>query len=485
VPGGKKRTDPKSNLNNEKSSMKPLLGSVTPFCRLLLSTSLIMAFILNVIPLQNGFAKSLFSQLGSTKGNVIFVNSAAQGENSGSTWENAFTNLQSALDNAQSGDEIWVAAGTYLPSKQADATDPRSATFKLVEGVGLYGGFTGSENTLEDRNWKKNPTILSGDIDHNDMSSPATNVDQILGQNAYQVVTARGLTADTLIDGFILTAGRADHATDVNGCSHECGGGLYVNGGNPTVANLLIQGNYADNGGGIMSFSASDPSFMNIMVQNNSSYNGGGMGVYKSNPIINESTFSDNSSLNHGGGLMIWNGSDAILTNTSVFNNMGDSGGGLFLGESNISLVHATVVNNLARIGDDAYLLYADQVKIKNSVIWGSSPENTLSPWNFPLVATFSDIRQPEGSVIPGEGNINSDPRLGESGNYGGLTLTIPLLPGSPAVDAVPPDKCTLEDGITPLANDQRGVARPQGKGCDMGAFEGIYLYNYLPSVVK
>ena len=213
--------------------------------------------------------------------------------------------------------------------------------------------------------------------------------------------------------------------------------------------NLLIQGNYADFGGGIMLFRAGGPTFANTAVQNNTAQNGGGMGIYWSEVTVERSTFYENSA-NYGGGLAITKGSNAIFTNISVFNNSGNYGGGLFLIDSNMSLIHATIVSNLASSGDNAYLLHAGQFEIKNSIIWGSSPENTLANWNTSITASFCDIRQPEGTVIPGEGNINADPRLGEPGDYGGFTQTIPLLPGSPAVDAVPLDQCTLADGVHP-----------------------------------
>ena len=92
------------------------------------------------------------------------------------------------------------------------------------------------------------------------------------------------------------------------------------------------------------------------------------------------------------------------------------------------------------------------------------------------LSVAYSDIRWPEETVFPGEGNLNVDPRLGEPGDYGGFTQTIPLLPGSPAVDAVPLEQCSL-------AVDQRGVSRPQGKACDMGAYEGVYFASFLPVI--
>ena len=76
------------------------------------------------------------------------------------TWNGAIPDLQLALRRARAGDEIWVAAGIYYPT----ANEDRDASFQMIDGVALYGGFTGDETSLEQRDWIKNPTVLSGDI---------------------------------------------------------------------------------------------------------------------------------------------------------------------------------------------------------------------------------------------------------------------------------------------------------------------------------
>src|SRR5262245_22819057 len=89
---------------------------------------------------------------------VIYVRSGAAGANDGASWADAYTSLQSALAAASSGDQIWVAAGTYTPS----ATGDRDASFTLSSGVAVYGGFAGSETQLGERDWTANATTLSG-----------------------------------------------------------------------------------------------------------------------------------------------------------------------------------------------------------------------------------------------------------------------------------------------------------------------------------
>ena len=91
-------------------------------------------------------------------------------------WATAYTDLQAALAAAASGDEIWVAAGTYTPTATAD----RTISFAMKNGVAIYGGFDGTETTRGERDPSVNVTILSGDI----------GTPRLFGDNSFHVVTA-------------------------------------------------------------------------------------------------------------------------------------------------------------------------------------------------------------------------------------------------------------------------------------------------------
>ena len=91
---------------------------------------------------------------------VIYVDAGATGGNTGASWSDAYADLQDALAAATSGDEIWVAAGTYKPTSDTDQT----ISFVMPTGVAIYGGFAGAETERNQRDWQTNESILSGDI---------------------------------------------------------------------------------------------------------------------------------------------------------------------------------------------------------------------------------------------------------------------------------------------------------------------------------
>mgnify|MGYP001007970404 FL=1 len=137
-----------------------------------------------------------------------YVNHAATGgSNTGVSWANAFTSLQSAL-NPTCGivDEIWVAHGVYTPGITY------SDTFKVKPNVGLYGGFAGTETTRDERDWVANVTVLSGDIggdDITDANGVVTTPADIRGTNAYHVVWMDGKTTGAIV-GSCVTVGCAE-----------------------------------------------------------------------------------------------------------------------------------------------------------------------------------------------------------------------------------------------------------------------------------
>ncbi|MBE7171818.1 MAG: T9SS type A sorting domain-containing protein [Williamsia sp.] len=195
---------------------------------------------------------------------IIYVNPAASGANNGTSWTNAYTSLSTALLAAASGDEVWVKQGVYKPSTLVDVntsggTEAREATFQIPNGVALYGGFTGSELTRDARNPAVNLTILSGDLDNNDVNTDGNQIAEstadVVGNNAYHVLYTVNVNAATRVDGFVVTAGKAMSTAAITDANQD-GGAWYnklsgaANASSPGIANTVFQGNYAASEGG-------------------------------------------------------------------------------------------------------------------------------------------------------------------------------------------------------------------------------------------
>ncbi|GIV82965.1 MAG: hypothetical protein KatS3mg051_2319 [Anaerolineae bacterium] len=259
-------------------------------------------------------------------GGRCYVNDDATGANNGNSWTDAYTSLQSALADSNCT-EIWVAAGVYYPGSAGNQT----ATFTLKNNVAIYGGFAGTETLLSQRNWRSNLTILSGDIDKNDTDTNGNGIiekgETINGANAYHVVTSPGGTnSSAVLDGFVITAGRANGSSFPN----YSGGGMYNQSSSPTLRNLTFSGNSAASGGGMYNYSNSSPTLTNVAFSGNSATNGGGMlNESNSNPTLTNVTFSGNSAGGDGGGMYNLYSSNPTLTNVTFSGNSAASGGGM------------------------------------------------------------------------------------------------------------------------------------------------------------
>lgn len=133
----------------------------------------------------------------------IFVDQNATGSNDGSSWTNAYTNLQTAIDMALIDDQLWVAAGVYKPSINIE---PDSNYFLINKKIEIYGGFFGNESNINERDWNTNFTILSGDINGDDLVDDFSNSRD---DNALHVLLIEAFANGSIVDGFTIQNGQA------------------------------------------------------------------------------------------------------------------------------------------------------------------------------------------------------------------------------------------------------------------------------------
>lgn len=274
---------------------------------------------------------------------TLYVKADANGANNGSSWTNAYTDLQAALAAAASGDEIWVAAGIYKPT----ATTDRNISFSLRNGVAVYGGFAGTESLLAERDTAAHPTILSGDI-----GTVGDNSD-----NSYHVFFHAGsnIDASAVLDGFTVTGGNAGRSF-TNSAGGGMKNGLYATDEfRATLRNLIFSDNSAIWGGGMYCTGVCAPSLANIVFRNNHAglsfdtftLGGGGglmhVGVGSSGPILTNVTFSGNSSDGSGGAIYVAGGQGFIVNNSILWGNAAADGTQIFLGDGSIALNNSIV----------------------------------------------------------------------------------------------------------------------------------------------
>ena len=265
------------------------------------------------------------------EGRTIFVDMSAGGDNNGTTWVDAYRHLQDALATASAGGEIWVGEGTYKPDRgRNDAhRGDREATFRLRNGVAVYGGFR-SGGTWEDRDVETYRTILSGDLASNDSRfsdvADLTN-DPNRNDNSYHVVTGSGTSAVTVLDGFTVTGGNANAP---GGFMKDIGGGMYSDGGSPTVTNCTFTMNSTvDRGGGMFNNNFSNLRITNCDFSSNLAAKGGGIYNSSSSPRLTDCAFTENVATK-GAGACNEAQSSPLLSSCVFRRNSANEGGGMY-----------------------------------------------------------------------------------------------------------------------------------------------------------
>jgi len=338
-------------------------------------------------------------------GRIIYVDADAAGANNGSSWQNAYNYLQDTLADANSAAkpvEIRVAGGSYRPDEDTlhpSGTGDRQAMFQLLNGVNIKGGYAGLDqpDLPNDRNVDKYRSILSGDLNGNDVEPGDFEWQNVFdftcdpnrADNSYHVVIGNATDSTAVLNGFTITAGHSnnqdpcDTHIDGGGMVNFCGsptvidctfyrnsarsdegnynpdgGGMFNSSSNPVlrnckfIENFVFGGNTSSHGGGMCNIN-SNPTLTNCLFKNNiaegydSEYYGGGMCNFNSNPILTNCSFTENHA-DWGGAICNSNGSPIISGCIFTGNSVSDCGGAIITGGGQPALTKSTFKNNYA-----------------------------------------------------------------------------------------------------------------------------------------
>ena len=453
----------------------------------------------------------------------LYVDQAASGANTGESGPDALENLRDAFTLAANCGgivEILVAEGVYHPDEGVGVvSDGRSETYELMDDVAVYGGFDGPGFLPEERDWQTNTTVLSGDIDHNDINSGGIVLDpgNINGANSFHVVTGGGSGNTAILDGFVITAGQANGSTVDQA---DRGAGLYNDASSPTLANLSFVGSFAGDGAGLANVNGSNPSMTDVGFQSNTATSyGGAILNLDSSPTVTGAHFRSNTAGSAGGA--IYNEtSDPLLTNVSFRDNTAGSLGGAIYNEdshpsltnallsgswasagaaiynagSNPTLVNITVAGNRASsTAGGMFNTSTSQPAVTNSIFWGnqdSTGAGTASatidnddPGSVPLI-NHSLVQELAGIEHTGNDNRDMkpwftapvDPSLAPT-TAGDYTLGT----FSPAIDVG-------DNAANGTSTDLAGNSRIINSIIDLGAYEAPIrpvFRTYLPTILR
>lgn len=412
------------------------------------------------LPLSLGawFAPLLLA--GPAFGETIYVDDDATGANDGSSWADAYTRLDVALEAAEASDEIWLAEGTYLPS----ATGDRTESFFLQHGVAIYGAFQGWEASVAARRGSTEATILSGDLAGDDGPGFTNRSD-----NSVHVLEA-AIFATTRLDRVTVRGGHADLP------DHESGGGFYAFLGAAEVVGCIFTDNDALEQGGGAFCQGVDTFEDTLFIGNRAGEGGGGLAAdtwETATPVVRRCRFVDNEVTGGTGGGLWFNGLD--LVDCELVGNRAPTGAGLYTTSGGWGL---TIVGNTAtQAAGGAVVVWGP---LRSSIVWGNtdpSGSGEAAQVSAPIGGVNESCVEGWTGALGGSRNIGGDPMfvdpIGPDGVPGTGDEDLALGPGSPCIDrgeapywgAPPTDLRGQPREIDALTCGENGVI-------DMGAIE-------------
>lgn len=372
---------------------------------------------------------------------TIFVNAQATGNNNGTSWLNAYTSLQDALIAVDHNQEIWMTQGTYTPH----ASDRLIKFLVTKNGVKIYGGFSGTETQLSQRDFRVNETVLSGDLAANDNAS-ITFSNSSRNDNSYNVITVNA--SNFTLDGITVSGG---HANYTGLAAYESGAGLIKAEfkTNLTIQNCKFKNNVANTAGaGVFAkYKANGSGYLkinNTEFSNNVARYGTSFYSYTDgitdvlNIDVENSLFTNNLATDNGsslgyagsaGWVRAYNFAtvNSSFTNNTYANNKDDgTAGGLTnatRGTLGISQTNGTMTANVQNC-----IFWNNKSRGTNTVAKSISAITTV----FPNVTVGYSLDENNFSLVANTNNtISSDPLFT---NIAANDYT--LLPNSPVIDA-------------------------------------------------
>ncbi len=402
-----------------------------------------------------------------------YVTLTGNGSMNGTSWINAYpsTSLQIAINLSGSGDEVWVATGTYYTT----SSSTRSISFNMKNNVSIYGSFAGTETSITQRN------LIAG------LSSTLSGAIGTvgIGDNSYHVISNSNLNNTAIIDGFIIRDGNDDRPAV--GADQGLGGGIY-NGGSgagnvcsPIIRNCVITNNQSVFGAGIFNngyiSGIANPIILNCVITTNTATSGGGaidnFGVAgNASPVITNCVIYNNTALNRAGAMYCWGGNNGnaspVVLNTCFVNNSAIDGGAIVCDRLNTSTGSSGTATPT----------------FKNCIFWANTASG-IGPQFFILGgaafnATYTDIDltgQTAPHIITGTstGTISSNPMFfniangsGADGKWITADDGLQILSSSPCVDA--------GNNIGVTSTDILNNPRIMFVNADMGPYENMIV---------
>ncbi|MDH4182895.1 MAG: CSLREA domain-containing protein [Nitrospinota bacterium] len=359
---------------------------------------------------------------------------------------------------AAGGDIISLPAGTYTLTGVAMEDLNASGDLDITQAVAIQGA--GAATTIID-----GAGAVTGDRVIHVTAAVAVSIDSLTISGG--AAPAGAATWQARSGGGIYSVGplRVTNSTISGNTAtgtNTAGGGIYSSGGTVAVTNSTIIGNSAIAGGGICSIGPL--TVTNSTISGNKATNNDGGGIFGGGGTVTvtNTTISGNSAASGGG---IYSVGPLTVTNSTISGNSAASGGGIYTAGVTLTVTNSTISGNSAASGGGVAKVLGSTASFSNTIIASATGGDCFGGG---ITSNNYNIASDATCAFGGLNDVNNSATitasLGALANNGGPTQTHALLAGSPALDT----------GSCVNATDQRGISRPQGATCDIGAYETV-----------